>query len=439
MSMEQIREIGMRLQRGGVGYYSRENFVHLDVGNVRYWPRMGYDQLARVFPDGKSVDLASDGRALPRYEEARLEISSRGGIASDVPQPPGGGLFGWLFGNHDREEEAVAAAEVAPAHGPTQIAALDRASSSNAPPAHMTAADRRAAAAAAPALAAIDASNAPETTPAPSTNRTQVAALAPAAAAAATQDADAAPTADADADAKAPVNDKAVVASLAPMPPARPVDLVAYADVPTPPSRPSELIHLASLTPQVAADAAAAAAPSPKTDVVKADPAETDSAETDPAKAAPLTTDATRIDPASRLARAASLPVVITQGPKDQRILPPTALGYAAVPGASANEGAAQIVSARLDRSNYSELTSATPTAEAPSASILGQAFTGLRQAAHAVPDALSAMPSASYKIAFNAAAGLLDCAHFTKGAAASAPPASPNGVSISEATAPPN
>ncbi|MGP8191578.1 MAG: DUF882 domain-containing protein, partial [Methylovirgula sp.] len=35
LSMEQIREIGMRLQRGGVGYYQRENFVHLDVGNVR--------------------------------------------------------------------------------------------------------------------------------------------------------------------------------------------------------------------------------------------------------------------------------------------------------------------------------------------------------------------------------------------------------------------
>ncbi len=91
-------------------------------------------------------------------------------------------------------------------------------------------------------------------------------------------------------------------------------------------------------------------------------------------------------------------------------------------------------MSARLDRSNYSELTSATPTAEEPPASVLGQAFTGLRQAARIIPDALSAT-SAGYKLAFNAAAGLLDCAHFTK-TAANAPQAAANGVSISEASA---
>ncbi len=92
------------------------------------------------------------------------------------------------------------------------------------------------------------------------------------------------------------------------------------------------------------------------------------------------------------------------------------------------------IVSARLDRSNYSELTSATPTAEEAPASALGQAFTGLRQAARIVPDALSAT-SAGYKIAFNAAAGLLDCSRFTKGAA-TPPAAPPSGVSISEVSA---
>jgi uncharacterized protein YcbK (DUF882 family) len=55
MPMERIREIGMRLQRGGVGWYPSSNFVHLDVGNVRAWPRMSYDQLVRLFPDGKTV------------------------------------------------------------------------------------------------------------------------------------------------------------------------------------------------------------------------------------------------------------------------------------------------------------------------------------------------------------------------------------------------
>ena len=45
MPMSHIREVGMRMQRGGVGYYPTANtpFVHLDVGNVRSWPRMTYE------------------------------------------------------------------------------------------------------------------------------------------------------------------------------------------------------------------------------------------------------------------------------------------------------------------------------------------------------------------------------------------------------------
>ena len=40
--LEQQRYAGLRLQRGGVGYYpsSGSPFVHLDIGNVRHWPRM---------------------------------------------------------------------------------------------------------------------------------------------------------------------------------------------------------------------------------------------------------------------------------------------------------------------------------------------------------------------------------------------------------------
>ena len=425
MSMEQIREIGMRLQRGGVGYYSRENFVHLDVGNVRYWPRMSYDQLARVFPDGKSVDLAADGRALPRYQEARAEIASRGGVASDVPQMAGGGLFGWLFGGHDHEEEAVAAGEAAPGRGRMQIASLERA--------HMTAAERRAARAvakAAPALAAIAASNPPD--PPPATSRTQVASLAPASApaaalpmaapvptpvprdkpAAADQGAEAAESAPAKEVAKDLAKGKpekageAVIAT-APTPPSRPLDLLAYADVPTPPSRPTELVQVASLT----SDAAGAA----------------------PTKTAAI----------SPLARAASLPVVITRGPKDQPPLPSAVLAYAASPAATASprkaalaHDASEIVPARLDRSNYAELTSTTPTAEEPPASALGQAITGLRQAARILPDALSAAPSAGYTMAFNAAASLVDYTHFSKTPSMAASSQAPDQVSIVDASA---
>ncbi len=112
MSMEKIREIGMKLQHGGVGYYGSSNFVHLDVGNVRSWPRMPFDQLARLFPDGKTVHLAADGRTLARYEEARAEIEATGGIAQEAPTRSKG-FFAFLFGG-GRDEEEDEAAQAAP-------------------------------------------------------------------------------------------------------------------------------------------------------------------------------------------------------------------------------------------------------------------------------------------------------------------------------------
>jgi len=53
VSLEEQRYAGLRLQRGGVGYYptSGSPFIHLDTGNVRHWPRMPEAQLARVLHD----------------------------------------------------------------------------------------------------------------------------------------------------------------------------------------------------------------------------------------------------------------------------------------------------------------------------------------------------------------------------------------------------
>lgn len=37
VSTTQLRDAALRLHEGGVGYYAREQFVHVDVGRVRRW------------------------------------------------------------------------------------------------------------------------------------------------------------------------------------------------------------------------------------------------------------------------------------------------------------------------------------------------------------------------------------------------------------------
>jgi len=50
--LEKLREAGLRASRGGVGFYPSSNFVHLDTGSVRHWPRMPEAELAKVMAKG---------------------------------------------------------------------------------------------------------------------------------------------------------------------------------------------------------------------------------------------------------------------------------------------------------------------------------------------------------------------------------------------------
>ncbi|MEZ5785046.1 MAG: DUF882 domain-containing protein [Xanthobacteraceae bacterium] len=112
------REAAMRLQRGGVGYYPSSTFIHVDVGRIRHWPRMTYAQLSKVFPDGRTVHIPSNGKPLPNYKLALADVARGGRSPSqmsldaartagvDVTAPKKRpALLAKLFGAPDIEEE----------------------------------------------------------------------------------------------------------------------------------------------------------------------------------------------------------------------------------------------------------------------------------------------------------------------------------------------
>lgn len=102
-----LRAIAMRMQYGGVGYYASSDFVHIDTGSVRAWPRMSQDQLVRLFPDGKTLHLPASGKPLAGYELAKAEIPARNAALADQSARGGGGsLLAALFGRRTPEPAA---------------------------------------------------------------------------------------------------------------------------------------------------------------------------------------------------------------------------------------------------------------------------------------------------------------------------------------------
>jgi hypothetical protein len=128
VKLTKLREIGMKLQVGGVGYYptSGSPFVHMDVGGVRAWPRMDRQDLVRLFPNGKTMHIPADGRPLPGYQEAVADYKRR--MASDDIQVASAsssrrGFFARLFGGGADEEEDNADEGAPAAAAPTTAVA----------------------------------------------------------------------------------------------------------------------------------------------------------------------------------------------------------------------------------------------------------------------------------------------------------------------------
>jgi uncharacterized protein YcbK (DUF882 family) len=121
--LEKLREVGMKKQIGGVGFYptSGSPFVHMDTGGVRAWPRMTHDQLVRLFPDGKTLHLPSDGGPLPGYNQALAEYQRRqpgqtqvadNSSARSSSKNPIAAFFGIKSGEEGGDEEEAAQAPV---------------------------------------------------------------------------------------------------------------------------------------------------------------------------------------------------------------------------------------------------------------------------------------------------------------------------------------
>ncbi|MEL6968032.1 MAG: DUF882 domain-containing protein [Pseudomonadota bacterium] len=118
-----LRALGLRAHRGGVGFY-RGNFIHVDTGRIRHWPKMSRRALSRVFPRGKTVHIPSDGRPLKGYKVAMANLkkgrNADGSSRSIRKRGSGGGsLLASIFKKKEKPKPAAVAKKPKPAKKPT--------------------------------------------------------------------------------------------------------------------------------------------------------------------------------------------------------------------------------------------------------------------------------------------------------------------------------
>ena len=131
VKLSKLREIGIKFQVGGVGFYPKSGspFVHMDVGGVRAWPRMPRRELARLFPDGRTIHRPAEGGTMPGYAAAMADYRKRVGAKSievagggskdsdNVGRSRGKNLLAALFsgGDEDEGDDSVVTTQVAKA------------------------------------------------------------------------------------------------------------------------------------------------------------------------------------------------------------------------------------------------------------------------------------------------------------------------------------
>lgn len=380
-NMHRVREVALRLQRGGVGWYGRSNFVHLDVGSVRAWPRLSYDHLARLFPDGKSVHIAADGRVLPGYEEARAIVAARGdAYVPTLAQVREKGFLARLFG-WDEDDEAEARAVTSP-RGRVVASAGRRAPPAQAPSAddNTSAAFFRADAERRAGVAPVQVALAP---PASEPARSAPAAAEPRPSRRIVED---------DSDAPLPprrpsqAQIEALIqkaAPIPPLPPQRPESLVVVAEARAAPGAP-EASAAASPTPPVRAAAAMARAPGLPAVITHGAPVT--------AGANALSVGLLAYAPTTQPSGAETIRRAVPRKPGAARPAPVMArtIGVRAAQAADA----VPLVAARLDRSNFSAFVNGKRIIEQAPASLWGSSIAPLRAAARHDPSRLLFAPA---------------------------------------------
>jgi uncharacterized protein YcbK (DUF882 family) len=79
--LEQMRAVGLYLQRGGVGFYptSGSPFVHLDTGSVRHWPAIAVDEMPRLIAEGQSLHAAAEATEIASNRRQPAVLARAGG------------------------------------------------------------------------------------------------------------------------------------------------------------------------------------------------------------------------------------------------------------------------------------------------------------------------------------------------------------------------
>jgi uncharacterized protein YcbK (DUF882 family) len=76
--IKKLRYSALIRERGGVGYYptSAIPFVHLDIDRVRAWPRLPRNELALLFPNGRTQHLPEDGDPISPEDVKRARAAN---------------------------------------------------------------------------------------------------------------------------------------------------------------------------------------------------------------------------------------------------------------------------------------------------------------------------------------------------------------------------